>query len=115
MLHKSTDGRGSPFPEQTHPTTSVAGMPSAVKSFRTATRTSPDCTDRLTANARRLAKPVRDQFPTQILAGAVDSHIKNNRDREYYNQNNKFVLEIRSLSEHFHKGNYRPVRYVQGI
>lgn len=39
LLHKSFDGRGSPFPGQTHPTTSVTGMPSAVKPFRTATRT----------------------------------------------------------------------------
>ena len=39
LLHKSTDGQGSPFPRQTHPTASVTGMPSAVKPFRTATRT----------------------------------------------------------------------------
>jgi hypothetical protein len=29
-LHKSADGRGSPFPGQTYPTVSVTGMPSAV-------------------------------------------------------------------------------------
>ena len=39
LLHKSGDGRGSPFPGQTHPTTSVTGMPRAVKPFRTATLT----------------------------------------------------------------------------
>ena len=39
LLHKWSDGRGSPFPGQTHPTASVTGMPSAVKPFRTATRT----------------------------------------------------------------------------
>ncbi|WP_416348443.1 type II toxin-antitoxin system HigB family toxin [Gemmobacter sp.] len=39
LLHKSGDGQGSPFPGQTHPTASVTGMPSAVKPFRTATRT----------------------------------------------------------------------------
>ena len=39
LLHKSSDDRGSPFPGQTYPTTSVTGMPSAVKPFRTATRT----------------------------------------------------------------------------
>lgn len=30
LLHNSADGRGSPFPGQTHPTASVTGMPSAV-------------------------------------------------------------------------------------
>lgn len=30
LLHKSADGRGSPFPGQTYPTVSVTGMPSAV-------------------------------------------------------------------------------------
>lgn len=30
LLHKSADGRGSPFPGQTYPTGSVTGMPSAV-------------------------------------------------------------------------------------
>jgi len=39
MLHKSSDGRGFPFPGQTHPTASVMGMASAVKPFSTATRT----------------------------------------------------------------------------
>ena len=38
LLHKSSDGRGFPFPGQTHPTASVMGMPSAVKPFSTATR-----------------------------------------------------------------------------
>ena len=37
-MHKSCDGRGSPFPGQTHPTASVTGMPRAVKPFSTATR-----------------------------------------------------------------------------
>lgn len=39
LLHKSADGRVSPCPGQSHPTASVTGMPSAVKPFRTATRT----------------------------------------------------------------------------
>ena len=39
LLHKSGDRRGSPVPGQTYPTASVTGMPSAVKPFRTATRT----------------------------------------------------------------------------
>lgn len=39
LLHKSPDGRSSPFPGQTYPTTSVTGMPRAVKPFRTATLT----------------------------------------------------------------------------
>jgi len=30
LLHKSGDGRGSPFPGRTYPTASVTGMPSAV-------------------------------------------------------------------------------------
>ena len=30
LLHKSADGRGSPFPGQTYPTASVTGIPSAV-------------------------------------------------------------------------------------
>ena len=38
LLHKSADGRGFPFPGQTHPTASVTGIPSAVKPFSTATR-----------------------------------------------------------------------------
>ena len=39
LLHKSADGRSFPFPGRTHPTVSVIGMPSAVKPFKTATRT----------------------------------------------------------------------------
>ena len=39
LLHKSAEGRGFPFPGQTYPATSVTGVPSAVKRFRTATRT----------------------------------------------------------------------------
>lgn len=39
LLHKSFDGRASPFPGQIYPATSVTGVPSAVKPFRTATRT----------------------------------------------------------------------------
>ncbi|WP_167384033.1 hypothetical protein [Cereibacter sphaeroides] len=39
LLHKSTDDRHAPFPGHTHPVTSVMGVPSAVKPFRTATRT----------------------------------------------------------------------------
>jgi len=39
LLHKWRDGRGSPFPGRTCPTTSVTGMPRAVQPFRTATRT----------------------------------------------------------------------------
>ena len=39
LLHKSREDQGSPFPGQAHPTASVMGMPSAVKPFRTATRT----------------------------------------------------------------------------
>ena len=39
LLHKSGDRRTSPFPGRTYPTASVTGMPSAVKPFRTATRT----------------------------------------------------------------------------
>ena len=38
LLHKLGDGRASPFPGQTYPATSVTGVPSAVKPFRTATR-----------------------------------------------------------------------------
>jgi hypothetical protein len=38
LLHKSAYGRIFPSPGQTHPTASVTGMPSAVKLFRTATR-----------------------------------------------------------------------------
>jgi plasmid stabilization system protein ParE len=38
LLHKSGERRTSPFPGRTHPTASVAGMPSAVKPFSTATR-----------------------------------------------------------------------------
>ncbi len=30
LLHKASDGRGSPFPGRIHPTVSVTGMPSAV-------------------------------------------------------------------------------------
>ena len=39
LLHKWSDGGGSPIPGQTYPTTSVRGVPRAVKPFRTATRT----------------------------------------------------------------------------
>ena len=39
LLHKSDDGRTSPFPGQTYPATSVTGVPRAVNSLRTATRT----------------------------------------------------------------------------
>ncbi|MDR5650974.1 hypothetical protein [Ruixingdingia sedimenti] len=39
LLHKSAEGRSSPFPGQTYPVTSVMGVPSAVKPFKTATRT----------------------------------------------------------------------------
>ena len=39
LLHKSPDGQSSPVPGQTYPTTSVTGMPRAVKPFRTATLT----------------------------------------------------------------------------
>jgi transposase len=39
LLYKSAEGRGSPFPGQIYPTTSVTGAPSAVKPFRMATRT----------------------------------------------------------------------------
>jgi predicted S18 family serine protease len=39
LLHKSPDCRTSPIPGQTYPTTSVTGMPRAVKPFRTATLT----------------------------------------------------------------------------
>lgn len=39
LLHKSADGRTAPIPGPTYPTTFVTGMPSAVKPFRTATRT----------------------------------------------------------------------------
>ena len=39
LLHKSADGRIFPILGQTYPTTFVTGMPSAVKPFRTATRT----------------------------------------------------------------------------
>jgi hypothetical protein len=39
QLRKSSEGRGFPLPERTHPTASVTGMPSAVKPFSTATRT----------------------------------------------------------------------------
>jgi len=39
LLHKSADARTSPSPGQTYPVTFVTGMPSAVKPFRTATRT----------------------------------------------------------------------------
>jgi len=39
LLHKSGGGRRSPFPGQTYPATSVMGVPSAVKPFKTATRT----------------------------------------------------------------------------
>ena len=38
LLHKSAEGRTSPFPGQIYPTSSVTGMPSAVKRFRAATR-----------------------------------------------------------------------------
>lgn len=39
LLNNSADGRTSRSPGQTYPTTFVTGMPSAVKSFRTVTRT----------------------------------------------------------------------------
>ena len=39
LLHKSGVRQTSPFPGQTHPAASVKGIPSAVKPFRTATRT----------------------------------------------------------------------------
>jgi len=39
LLHKSAAERPSPFPGHTYPATSVMGLPSAVKPFRTATRT----------------------------------------------------------------------------
>jgi hypothetical protein len=39
LLHKSPDCRTSPIPGQTYPTTSMTGMPRAVKPFRTATLT----------------------------------------------------------------------------
>ena len=39
LLDKSPDGWTSPIPGQTYPTTSVTGMPRAVKPFRTATLT----------------------------------------------------------------------------
>jgi hypothetical protein len=39
LLHKSAEGRHSPFPRQSYPAASVTGMPSAVKPFRTAMRT----------------------------------------------------------------------------
>jgi hypothetical protein len=38
-MHKSAEGRSSPFLRQTYPATSVTGVPSAVKPFRTETRT----------------------------------------------------------------------------
>ena len=34
LLHKSAEGRSSPFPGQTYPVTSVMGVPSAVKPLR---------------------------------------------------------------------------------
>ena len=39
LLHKSSDSRSFPFPGRTYPLASVMGVPSAVKPFRTATRT----------------------------------------------------------------------------
>lgn len=39
LLHKSVEGRTPPFPGQTYPASSVMGVPSAVKLFRTATLT----------------------------------------------------------------------------
>ena len=39
LLHKSADGRTSPFPGQTYPATSVTGVPRAVNPLSTATRT----------------------------------------------------------------------------
>ena len=38
-MHKSVEGRTPPFPGQTYPASSVMGVPSAVKLFRTATLT----------------------------------------------------------------------------
>jgi hypothetical protein len=37
-MHKSGDGKATPFHGHTYPTASVTGMPSAVKPFMTATR-----------------------------------------------------------------------------
>jgi len=39
LLHKSPEGQSSPFRGRTYPLASVMGVPSAVKPFRTATRT----------------------------------------------------------------------------
>ena len=39
LLHESHEGRTRPFPGRTYPVTSVMGVPSAVKPFRTAIRT----------------------------------------------------------------------------
>ena len=39
LLYKSVEGRTPPFPGQTYPASSVMGVPSAVKLFRTATLT----------------------------------------------------------------------------
>ena len=39
LLRKSPDGRTFPFPGRTYATTSVTGLPRAVKPFSTATRT----------------------------------------------------------------------------
>ena len=39
LLHKSPECQSSPFPGRTYPLASVTGVPSAVKPFRTATRT----------------------------------------------------------------------------
>ena len=39
LSDKSAECQSFPFPEQTYPATSLTGVPSAVKPFRTATRT----------------------------------------------------------------------------
>jgi hypothetical protein len=54
LLHKSCDGRASPFPGQAYPATSVMGVPRAVKPFRTATRTwnSATCRSKSRADSR---------------------------------------------------------------
>lgn len=53
LLHKSAEGRSSPFLGQTYPATSVTGVPSAVKPFRTATRTWNSATRRSKSLADR--------------------------------------------------------------
>ena len=53
LLHKSADGRNAPIPGQAYPTTVVTGVPSAVKPFRTATRTWNSATWRSKSRAMR--------------------------------------------------------------